>query len=280
MSTDKVTTLQEAITAIPDGSIVALSGNTLHRAPGAAVHEIIRQGKRDLELVKTAGAYDVDVLCGAGCVAAVSAGFVGFENVFGLAPRYRKAVESGAVEVKEHACYSVIAGLRAAIQGVPFMPIGGMIGSDVLPARAFLTVVDPYSQQPVVAIPRLQPDVAIIHVQEATADGDARIFGSRFEDVLMAKAARRVIVTCEQLVEPSLLEQQPELTTIAGFLVDEIVEVPGGAWPNSCYGYYDYDHEYLESYVRAAQADDPIYERFFRAHVLERAPAGTEVNVL
>lgn len=280
MSTDKLTTLPEVIAAIPDGSTVALSGNTLHRAPGAAVHEIIRQGKRNLEVVKTAGAYDVDLLCGAGCVAAVSAGFVGFENVFGLAPRYRKAVESGAVEVREHACYSVIAGLRAAIQGVPFMPIGGMIGSDVLPARAFLTVVDPYSHESVVAIPRLQPDVAIIHVQEATPNGDARIFGSRFEDVLMAKAARRVIITCERLVDPSLLEQQPELTTIAGFLVDAVVEVPGGAWPNSCYGYYDYDHAYLEAYIRAAQSDDPFYERFLRAHILERVPAGAEVDVL
>jgi glutaconate CoA-transferase subunit A len=280
MSNTKLVSLEEAISAIPDGAIVALSGNTLHRAPGAAVHEIIRQGRQDLELVKTAGAYDVDVLCGTGCVAAVSAGFVGFENVFGLAPRYRRAVESGVVEVREHACYSVIAGLRAAIQGVPFMPIGGMKGSDVLAARGFRTVTDPYSGQSVVAIPRLQPDVAIIHVQEATPNGDARIFGSRFEDVLMAKAARRVIVTCERLVESSLLAQQPELTTIAGFLVNAIVEVPGGAWPNSCYGYYDYDHDYLEAYVRAAQADDPIYERFLRQHILDHAPTMAEAGVL
>ncbi|MFQ5593983.1 MAG: CoA transferase subunit A [Anaerolineae bacterium] len=280
MSTNKITGLQEAIGAIPDGAIVALSGNTLHRAPGAAVHEIIRQGKRSLELVKTAGAYDVDVLCGAGCVGTVSAGFVGFENVFGFAQRYRRAVESGDVEVREHACYSVIAGLRAAIQGVPFMPIGGMKGSDVLAARDFREVTDPYTGQSVVAIPRLQPDIAIIHVQEATPNGDARIFGSRFEDVLMAKAARRVIVTCERLVDPGLLEQQPELTTIAGFLVHAVAEVPGGAWPNSCYGYYDYDHEFLADYARAAQSDDPIYERFLRQHVLERAPAMAEAGVL
>ncbi|RME46774.1 MAG: CoA transferase subunit A [Chloroflexi bacterium] len=280
MKNTKVVTLEEAISAIPDGAVVALSGNTLHRSPGAAVHEIIRQGKQGLELVKTAGAYDVDVLCGAGCVAAVSAGFVGFENVFGLAPRYRKAVESGAVEVREHACYSVIAGLRAAIQGVPFMPVRGMTGSDVLAARDFRTVTDPYSGESVVAIPRLQPDVAIIHVQEATVNGDARIFGSRFEDVLMAKASQHVIITCEQLVDPGLLEQQPELTTIAGFFVDAVVEIPGGAWPNSCYGYYDYDHDFLEAYIRAAQADDPIYEMFLRENILNRAPAGVEAGVL
>src|SRR5688500_11243337 len=95
---DKRRSLAEAVATIEDGSRVALGGNTLHRAPAAAVHELVRQGKRGLELVKTAGAYDVDLLCGAGCATAVSAGFVGYENVFGLAPLYRRAVESGRVE--------------------------------------------------------------------------------------------------------------------------------------------------------------------------------------
>ena len=111
---DKRRSLEGVIATIEDGSRVALGGNTLHRAPVAAVHELVRQQKRGLELVKTAGAYDVDLLCAMGCVAAVSAGFVGYENVFGLAPLYRRAVEAGRVEAREHACYTVIAGLRAA----------------------------------------------------------------------------------------------------------------------------------------------------------------------
>src|SRR5215216_967325 len=101
---DKTTSLKEAIAPIADGSRIALGGNTLHRGPCAAVHEIVRQGKRGLEIVKTAGAYDVDLLAATGCVAAVSAGFVGYETPFGMAPAYRKAVESGAVEAREHAC--------------------------------------------------------------------------------------------------------------------------------------------------------------------------------
>ena len=163
----KLTTLSEAVSTISSGSRIALGGNTLHRGPCAAVHEIVRQGIGDLELIKTAGAYDVDLLAAMGLATSVSAGFVGFETVYGMAPNYRRAVESGLVETKEHACYSVIAGLRAAIQGVPFMPIAGMFGSDLLDARGFKTITDPYAGESVVAVPALVPDVAIIHVQEA-----------------------------------------------------------------------------------------------------------------
>src|SRR5256885_11789897 len=115
---NKVTSLRQAIALVPDNAVVALGGNTLHRAPVAAVHELIRQRKRGLTLVKTAGAYDVDILCGAGVASAVSAGFVGYENVFGMAQLYRRAVEQGQVRACEHTCYSLIAGLRAASQGV------------------------------------------------------------------------------------------------------------------------------------------------------------------
>jgi glutaconate CoA-transferase subunit A len=271
---DKTTTMRDAISAVADGARVALGGNTLHRGPCAAVHEIVRQRKRGLEIVKTAGAYDVDLLAGTGCATSASVGFVGFETVFGMAPGYRRAVERGDLEVKEHACYSVIAGLRAAIQGVPFMPIAGMQGSDVPGARGFKTVVDPYAGQSVVAIPALIPDVAIVHVQEADREGNARIVGTRFEDVLMAQAARHVIVTAERIVDGAQFEATPELVAIPGFMVDAIVEAPRGAWPCSCAGVYDYDADYLAEYV-AASKDETAFQRFVETHVLESALVGT-----
>jgi glutaconate CoA-transferase subunit A len=270
---NKTTSMSDAIAAIADGARIALGGNTLHRGPCAAVREIVRQRKRGLEIVKTAGAYDVDLLAGTGCAASASVGFVGFETVFGMAPSYRRAVERGDLEVKEHACYSVIAGLRAAIQGVPFMPIAGMQGSDVPAVRGFATVVDPYAGQAVVAIPALIPDVAIIHVQEADREGNARIVGTRFEDVLMAQAARRVIVTAERIVDGAAFVVTPELVAIPGFLVDAVVEAPGGAWPCSCAGCYDYDAGYLAEYV-AAGRDEETYQRFVETRVLESALAG------
>ncbi|HET8523438.1 MAG TPA: CoA-transferase [Thermomicrobiales bacterium] len=255
---DKLTSLGDAVSAIQDGMRVAFGGNTLHRGPCAVVHEIVRQGRRGLEIVKTAGAYEVDLLAGTGSASSASCGFVGFETVFGLAPSYRRAVERGDVEAKEHACYTVIAGLRAAIQGVPFMPVAGMFGSDVLAARGFQTVRDPYSGKEVVAAPALIPDVAVIHVQEADREGNARIAGSRFEDVLMAKAARHVIITAERIVDGGEFEAVPEQVAIPGFMVAAVVDAPGGAWPTSCLGYYDYDTGYLADYVAASKDADRL----------------------
>jgi|SRR5215211_2072052 len=252
----KIGSLSDAISTILPGSRVALGGNTLHRGPCAAVHEIVRQDIGDLELVKTAGSYDIDLLAATGLATSVSAGYVGFETVFGMAPGYRRAVEVGAVETKEHACYSVIAGLRAAIQGVPFMPIAGMFGSDLLEARGFKSIADPYTGEPVVAVPALVPDVAIIHVQEADAIGNSRIVGTRFEDVLMAQAARHVIITAEHIVDGAEFEATPEVVAIPGFLVGAVVEAPRGAWPCSCAGEYEFDAEYLAAYVAASKEPD------------------------
>jgi glutaconate CoA-transferase, subunit A len=270
--TDKRTTLTEAIADIPDGARLALGGNTLHRGPGAAVHELVRQGKRDLEIVKTAGAYDVDLLCAAGCVVAVSAGFIGYETPFGMAPAYRKAVESGQVEAREHACATVIAGLRAAVQGVPFMPVAGLQGSDLPAARGFRALQDPYSGSEVYVVPALVPDVAILHVQEADVDGNGRIIGTRFEDVLMAQAARRVILTAERIVDGAAFVPMPEVVAIPGFLVDAVVEAPEGAWPFSCTPFYEYDAEYLADWVSAAR-DSETARRFIAERVLDRSAA-------
>ena len=250
---DKRTTMAEAIATVPDGSRVALGGNTLHRGPGAAVHEIVRQGKKDLEIVKTAGAYDVDLLCAAGCVAAVSAGFVGYETPFGMAPAYRNAVESGVVDAREHACATVIAGLRAAIQGVPFMPVAGLHGSDLPAARGFQALADPYTGVNVYVVPALTPDIALIHVQEADAAGNGRIVGTRFEDVLMAQAARRVVLTAERIVDGTSFLDIPETVAIPSFLVNAVVAAPGGAWPFSCTPDYGYDAEYLAAWVKVAR---------------------------
>jgi glutaconate CoA-transferase subunit A len=249
---DKRISLSEAAARVPDGATIAVGGNLLHRGPFALVRELARQGKRELEIVKTAGAYDVDLLAAAGCLRAASCGFVGFENEFGMAPSYRRAVEGGMVEAKEHACYTVIQGLRAAAYGLPFMPAAGFTGSQLPEARGFKRVADPYTGEEVVAVPRLRPDVALIHVPEADIAGNGRVYGTQFEDALMARAAATVILTAEQIVETAELARRPELTLIPGIFVQAVVHAPGGAWPGSCHPLYDYDAEAVRSYLAAA----------------------------
>ncbi len=263
---NKLTSLQDAIALVSNDAVVALGGNTLHRAPIAAVHELIRQHKHGLNIVKTAGAYDVDILCGAGVASAVSAGFIGYENVFGMAQLYRSAVEQGRVRANEHACYSVIAGLRAATQGVPFMPVNAFALSDVPLAQGYRKVADPYSDEEVYAMPAIKPDVAIIHVHEADADGNGRIYGSLFEDVLMVTAAKRVILTAEKIVDGATFEAQPELTSISGFMVDHVVHAPRGAHPCSCHGIYDVDLAFLSDFSAHTQSPKQ-FEEWLSQHV-------------
>jgi glutaconate CoA-transferase, subunit A len=247
----KIRSLDAAISLIPTGGRVALGGNTLHRGPGAAVHEIVRQGKRGLDLIKTAGAYDIDLLCAAGVAASVSAGYVGYESVLGMAPSYRRTVQAGQVRASEHACYTVIAGLRAAIQGVPFMPVAGLQGSDLLAARDFRLVTDPYSGEEVVAIPAIVPDVAIIHVHEADEFGNAAIHGSTFEDLLMIQAARHVILTAERIVQPSYFAGPERMANVSSLYVGSVVEAPRGASPFGMYGEYEPDITAMKRLVEA-----------------------------
>jgi glutaconate CoA-transferase subunit A len=275
---DKRISLVKAAAMVPDGAVIAVGGNLLHRGPFALVRELARQGRRDLEIVKTAAAYDVDLLAAAGCLRAASCGFVGFENEFGMAPSYRRAVESGQVEAKEHACYTVIQGLRAAAYGLPFMPAAGFTGSQLPEARGFKRVADPYTGEEVVAIPRLRPDVALIHVPEADIAGNGRVYGTQFEDALMARAAITVILTAERIVDTAELARQPELTLIPGLFVHAVVHVPGGAWPGSCYPLYDYDADAVAAYLAAATDPDRLRmyldETAGRDRAAAREPAG------
>lgn len=267
---DKIRTLCEAVGLIPDGATVALGGNTFHRSPSAAVHEMVRQGKQGLRVVKTAGAYDVDLLAGAGCIDRAAVGYVGFEALFGVAPNYREAVEEGRLLVEEHACYTVATALRASIQGVPFLPVAGIFGSDLVPARGWKTVEDPYTGEEMVAIPRLVPDWAVIHAERADTSGNAYISGSLFEDVLMASAAQKVLITAEEVMSEEDFRRESLQASVPGFLVTAVVHAPRGAWPCSCGELYPLDEDYLAAYVEASKSDI-TYRDFLRKNIIDAA---------
>lgn len=238
----KLVTLSQAAALVRDSDMVALGGNVLHRTPMAMVRELIRQGKSGLRVVKTAGAIDIDMLCLGGCVSSVDAGFISYETEFGLASFYRKAVESGAVKANEHACYTVICALRAAQMGVPFMPVKGLRAGDLLKVAEYFKVIqNPFGGEPVTVVKALNPDVAVIHVQEADSEGNARIIGPKFEDVLISRAAKKIIITSEKIVHSSKVCSNPQNVDIPHFLVTAVVHAPRGAMPCSCASFYEID---------------------------------------
>ena len=246
----KVMDLKAAIGLIEDGNMLAFGGNVLHRAPMAAVREITRQNKRNLKLVKTAGAHDIDLLCAMDCVQSVDAGFISYETKYGLATHYRKGIQSGNIIGNEHACYTVICALRAASMNVPFMPVRGLNAGDLLVKNDYFVVVeDPFSGDPITLVKSLVPDVAIIHVQECDAKGNSVIFGPKFEDVLLSRAAKKVIITTEQIVPESKTKLNADRVDIPGFLVTAVVHAPKGATPTSCYKKYEIDDKALSAFI-------------------------------
>ncbi len=254
---DKKIPLKEMVSLIPNGASLALGGSFLHRGPFAFVRELIRQGKTDLEIIKQSPGYDIDILCRAGVVRRVRAGIVAMEGNFGLAPSYRRAIEKKEVELEEHACATLTAGLRAAAYGIPFQPCGGLHGSDIPALNGWVTIPDPYGDsQPVYVIPAIHPDFAVIHASEVDSLGNVRIAGTYHWDHIMSRAARSVLIVAEKLVDGQIFKDTPEATVIPYFMVEAFSIVPNGAWPGSCWPLYEIDYPAVEGYLEAG--DDAL----------------------
>jgi glutaconate CoA-transferase subunit A len=264
MSRSKVVSLADLAARIPDGASVALGGSFLHRGPFALVRELIRQGRRNLEIMKQSPGYDIDILCRAGVADRARVGIVAMEGNFGMAPWYRRAVEQGRLKLEEHACATLTAGMRAAAFGVPFQPVGGLHGSDLPALNGWVKLPDPYgSNEETWVIPRIRPDFAVIHVAEATASGDARTFGTPNWDHIMTRSAGRVLIVAEKLVEESVFAERPEFTLVPRLLTEAVAIVPNGAWPGSCWPLYGVDYPTIEAYM------DESDEGFLAQHLAE-----------
>ncbi|MXZ71155.1 MAG: CoA transferase subunit A [Acidobacteria bacterium] len=259
MPDSKVVPLADLAARVPDGAAVAFGGSFLHRGPFALVRELIRQGRKSLEIIKQSPGYDIDILCRAGAVARARAGIVAMEGHLGLAPAYRRAVERQEIELEEHACMTLTAGLRAAAYGVPFQPVGGVHGSDLPALNRWASVPDPYgSGKDVWVIPAIQPDISVIHVNEANALGDARVYGTFHWDRVLSRAAKRVFLVAESLAPVESFQERPELTLIPGFLVEAVAVVPRGAWPGSCWPLYPVDYPAVETYMQSEGLEEHL----------------------
>jgi glutaconate CoA-transferase subunit A len=286
-SSDKIMDLTAAVARfVPDGAHLSIGGFTCNRNPMAAVYEIIRQRKKNLHLYAHSNGQGVDELVGAGCVARVEIAYAGTGRFAPTCIRFRRAVETGAIQVEDYSNYQMTLRFLAGAMGVPFLPTRSGLGTDLIEKWGFsaelrrsdprlpddkLRVMDnPFGTWAetgrVVLVPAIRPDVTLLHVQKAGRDGTARIEGLTFADVEQAKAARHVILTCEELIDGDELRSQPHLNQLPGIIVDAVVPLPHGAYPTACYRYYDYDPAFLNDY-RTAATDDRRYARYLEEWV-------------
>lgn len=268
---DKRISLAEAASIVQDGMTLAIGGGLSWREPMAFLRELIRQGRRNLRVIGTAHGVDVDMLCGAGAIGVVEESYVGFETDFGMAPNFRRACESGQVKVHDTCCHTILQQLRAAEFGVPFLPVRSVQGTDFLKLHPeYKTMTCPFTGLPLVLVPALAPDVAIVHAHYGDAQGNLKILPPLVADLFFIRASQHVIATVEKLVTAEKLRAMEP--NVPYFWVEAVVEAPYGAHPTSCYPFYAYDHEHLAEYHRAAGAGPEVFARDYLArYVFEPA---------
>ena len=267
---EKLTTLAEAIARIDNGNVVALQNMATQAAPMALVRELIRQEKRELGLVVLVGGMAVDWLAATGVINRLIGAAVSMEQ-FGLCQQYRKAVEGGRIRVEELSETLLNARLGAGARNLPFLPTRGAIGSDLIDLNPdnLKMLDDPFGGFPVVACRALVPDVALIHAHRADRFGNIQYEPTvLWPDIgIMPKAAKRVIVTAEEIVDTEILRRHPERTILPGFMVDAVVEVPYGAHPTSFFPNYGYDSRLHREWTKVSR-DDEAATAFLERYVL------------
>jgi glutaconate CoA-transferase subunit A len=257
---EKLLSMAEAIERyVSDGASVALGCALEPLIPFAAGHELIRQRRRDLTLIGPISDILFDQLIGSGCVSRVIAAWVG--NVSeGLGYCYRRAVEQGiphAITVEDHSNYSVSLALLAGALGVPYIPMVSLLGSDI--ARDHPTIrpaISPLDGSPILLVPALRPDVAILHVQRADAEGRAHVWGGLGICEEAALAARGVIYTTEEIVPSEVILSDPNRVLAPEMKTLAVVHAPGGAHPSPVQGYYNRDHAYFTEYHQHTRTAD------------------------
>jgi len=249
----KLIPLSQAIKEfVNDGDLIYAAGFT-HLIPFAAGHEIIRQRKKDLTLARATPDLIYDQMVAAGTARKVIFSYMGNPGV-GSLRIVRAELEAGRLEWEEYSHFGMISRLQAGATGLPFMPMNPTAALDLEVANPlYRTVKDPYSGGEVVVVPALLPDIAIVHVQRCDAEGNAQIWGIIGEQKEAAFAAKRVILTAEDIVDESIIRSDPNRTLIPGFIVDAVCHVPFCSHPSYTQGYYDRDNAFYLEWDKISQ---------------------------
>jgi acyl CoA:acetate/3-ketoacid CoA transferase alpha subunit len=256
----KLMTAQEAVEQfVQDGYYVASGGFGHVRVSMAIIYDIIRQKKKNLAMAGKTAVHDLDVLIGSGCVNRVEPAYSFGHELRGLSPAGKRMVESGECKVLAEISN---AGYQwrflAGMMGIPFIPTRTLLGTDTLKYSAFKTVEDPYTGKPIALIPAAYPDCAFIHVHRCDVYGNAQIDAIAVEDFELARCARRLVITTEEIVGNDVIRDEPWRTAIPFFCVDAVVEVPYGSHPCQMPGAYFYDEEHISEWLGLAKTAEGV----------------------
>ena len=254
----KLQSLHDAVKKlVSDGDVVYAAGFT-HLIPFAAGHEIIRQGRRNLTLARATPDLIYDQMVAAGCATKVIFSYMGNPGV-GSLRIVRAAIEKGNLEWEEYSHFGMITRLQAGASGLPFLPMNQTGAVDLEKSNPLIRrVTDPYSGDELIAVPALNPDVAIVHVQRADANGNAHLWGIVGEQKEVAFASKKVILTAEEIVDEEIIRSDPNRTLIPGFIVSAVCHVPHAAHPSYAQGYYDRDNEFYLKWDKVSESQDEV----------------------
>jgi glutaconate CoA-transferase subunit A len=259
---DKQMSVREAVERfIHDGDVIAFGGFGHVRVSMALIYEVIRQRRQDLVVLAKTGVHDVDVLIGAGCVSKVEVAYAFGHELRGLSPAGRRAVETGQIEVVAETTNAAFQWrLLAGAMGIPFIPARVMLGTDTFEKSTAKVVHDPWSGKRICLLPACQPDVAMFHVHRCDRYGNAQIDGILVMDFELARAARRVLITTEEIVDEEFIRRQPDRTTIPYFVVDAVCEVPYGAHPTLMPYLHYFDEAHIHEWLTVSRTEEGTKE--------------------
>ena len=257
MPDSKLLTLSEAIDRfVPDGSSIAMGLAQETLIPFAAGHELIRQKKRNLTLIGPISDILFDQVIGAGCVVKIRAAWVG-NVITGSCYNFRRSVETGTLAMEDHSNLTLAMALRAGAMGVSFMPTKTALGSDLFRTNQSLKIMTcPFSGESLTAVAAIHPDVAIVHLQRADQFGNAHAWGNLGITRDACLASKHIVITAEEIVEPEVINRDPNRVITPGFRVSAVVHAPWGGHPSPVPGYYNRDHEAFIDYRNQSKTPD------------------------
>jgi acyl CoA:acetate/3-ketoacid CoA transferase alpha subunit len=273
---------------VADGDYLVYDCNYFQRGPSTLLREVIRQGRKDLWICGKFSYVDVGLLVGAGCASKADCGF------FWPGAAIDNAVKDGRLEVYEYSNVVMTLRLQAGAMGLPFLPVRSFGGTDGFEVSGARLVEDPYTGKPITLVPALNPDVALIHCQQADVYGNARVLGTGIAHVESAMASKKVIISAEEIIDTEEIRRDPGRTSIPYYAVDAVVHAPFGGWPGNCAGYYGSDTPgvvetfgavsrdavgaYVEKYIRPFADDQEMFDALIGAERLEKLRANETIK--